>query len=178
MFTRKFWGLLLLGLICLTACTPAALPSFDTSNIVAEAQATAEIALQATATARLEAQATQTTAQTVAEIPAVLSSADVTNGELLFTTFQATAGFACSTCHWVDTENQLIGPGLLNIRTRAEIRVEGQNAVDYVFTSIVNPDAYVVDGFSADLMPENWSEIYSDEQIYDIIAYLWTLNSE
>lgn len=104
-----------------------------------------------------------------------VSSADPAHGEDLFNTFQADAGFACSTCHHDDSEDRLIGPGLLNVAARAETRVEGQDAVEYIYISIINPDAYLVDGFTDDLMPENWAEIYSDDDIADIMAYLFTL---
>jgi len=97
-------------------------------------------------------------------------------GMELFNTFQAAASFACSTCHFVDSENMLIGPGLLNVGIRSETRVEGVSSIDYLRASIVSPDDYIVDGFSADLMPENWAEIYTDEEIDHIIAYLLTLN--
>lgn len=96
-------------------------------------------------------------------------------GMTLFQTFQIDAGFACSTCHWVDREDQLIGPGLLNIGARATARVEGVSAEDYIRSSIINPDVYIVEGFSDDLMPENWAEIYSEEEINHLIAYLFTL---
>lgn len=62
--------------------------------------------------------------------------------------------------------------------TCAETRVEGQSAFDYIYTFITNPDAYVVENFSDALMSENWSEIYSDEEIVDIIASLYTLTYE
>jgi len=105
----------------------------------------------------------------------LLASADPARGEALFNTFQPEAGFACATCHRADSEQQLIGPGQLNIGTRAATRVEGQNNIQYIYTSIMNPDAYVVEGFADDLMPENWAEIYTEEEIHDIIAYLLTL---
>ena len=108
-------------------------------------------------------------------LAALPETADVANGEMLFTTYQVDAGFACSTCHLPDSENLLIGPGLLNVGTRASTRVEGQNNLEYIFTSITNPDAYVVDGFSDELMPENWAEIYTEDEIFDIMAYLLTL---
>ena len=108
----------------------------------------------------------------------LLEGADAENGMALFTTFQADAGFACSTCHRTDTEDRLIGPGQLNIGSRAETRVEGQSAVEYIYTSIVNPDAFIVPDYTADLMPENWVDIYSDEEIFDIIAYMLTLSDE
>lgn len=160
-------------LIIAVACTPAALPPFDTSDLAIEARASAEVVLVET---EIALHATQTAIANQPSTLELVQAADPANGETLFTTFQAEAGFACSTCHQVDTEDRLIGPGLLNISIRAETRVEGQDAADYIFTSIVNPDDYVVDGFSADLMPENWTEIYSEDEIYDIIAYLWTLN--
>jgi len=126
-----------------------------------------------------EAEADSETTETLDlgfEIPSELpDSADPVRGEELFATFQVEASFACSTCHFVDSEAQLIGPGQLNIATRAENRVDGQNAVAYIYTSIVSPDTYLVDGFSDALMPENWADIYTDDDIFDIIAYMLTL---
>lgn len=115
---------------------------------------------------------------TTVDLPDPESIGDPEHGEILFNTFQADAGFMCATCHHVDTEDRLVGPGLLNVATRAETRVEGQNALDYLFESIVDPDAYVVEGFPAELMPDNWGEIYSEDEIYDIVAYLLTLHDE
>lgn len=37
------------------------------------------------------------------------------NGEVLFNTLQPEVGFACATCHRVDTTERLIGPGLLGV---------------------------------------------------------------
>ncbi len=100
---------------------------------------------------------------------------DPEHGQALFNTFQPDAGYMCATCHWTDKEDRLIGPGLLDIGTRAGSRVEGQNAVQYLYNSIVNPGAYLVEGFSDGLMPRNWAQIYTQEEINDIIAYLLTL---
>lgn len=104
-----------------------------------------------------------------------VAQADAANGQALFTTFQADAGFACSTCHNVANDERLIGPGLLTIASRAETRVAGLDAAQYIYQSIVNPSAYLVESYPDDLMPQNWMEIYSEEQIYDIMAYLFTL---
>lgn len=104
-----------------------------------------------------------------------VASGDAANGEVLFNTFQPAASFACVTCHLVDSEERLIGPGLLNISTRAGTRIEGLSAVEYIQQSITDPSAYIVEGFPDGLMPQNWAEIYSEEEIGDIIAYLMTL---
>jgi cytochrome c2 len=100
---------------------------------------------------------------------------DPEHGQALFNIFQPDAGYMCATCHWTDREDRLIGPGLLNIGARAASRVEGQNEVQYIYNSIVNPGAYLVEGFPDGLMPRNWAQIYTQEEINDIIAYLLTL---
>lgn len=104
-----------------------------------------------------------------------VNSADADNGEVLFKTFQPDASFACSTCHHINSEERLIGPGLLNISIRAESRIEGLDTTEYIYQSITNPDVYIVEEFPGGLMPQNWADIYSDQEIYDIIAYLFTL---
>lgn len=119
-----------------------------------------------------------TTEQVASPIDRLVSVRDAENGAILFEMFQADAGFACSTCHRVDSEAQLIGPGLLNLKDRALDRVEGQSAAEYVYNSIINPNDFIVDGFPEEVMPENWSDIYSDTEIFDIVAYLMTLEGE
>lgn len=102
-------------------------------------------------------------------------SGDAANGQVLFETFRDEVSFACATCHHVESEDRLIGPGLLNISTRAETRVEGESALDYIHNSIVNPSAFVVPDFPDGLMPQIYGQIFSEEEIQDIIAYLYTL---
>ncbi|MGJ3241268.1 MAG: c-type cytochrome [Anaerolineae bacterium] len=104
-----------------------------------------------------------------------LAVADIEQGEMLFNTFQPAASFACATCHHAASEDRLIGPGLLNIGERASQRIDGVAVIDYLYQSIVEPDAYIVENFPESLMPQNWSEIYTDDEIFDIIAYLLTL---
>ena len=99
---------------------------------------------------------------------------DPVAGEPLFTAFQPSAGIACSTCHKVDSEQRLVGPGLLHIAERARTRSTTQTAADYIRTSIVDPSALVVDGY-ADIMPKNWGQIFSEAELNDLIAYLMTL---
>jgi mono/diheme cytochrome c family protein len=112
------------------------------------------------------------------EAPAVemrVTAGDPANGQVLFNTFQAAASFACATCHYVDREDQLIGPGLFNVSIRAESQVAGMSAYDYLHTSIVDPGAFVVPTFPDGLMPRNWADIYAEAEINDLIAYLMTL---
>ncbi|MBZ0299505.1 MAG: c-type cytochrome [Anaerolineae bacterium] len=124
--------------------------------------------------------ATNTPVPTEAPTEAAASGAnavtgDAANGQVIFNTFYQAANFACSTCHRVDSEEQLIGPGLLNISTRAEARVPGEDALTYIHQSIVDPSAYVVPNYPDNLMPKNWHEILTEAEINDLIAYLYTL---
>ena len=97
---------------------------------------------------------------------------DPENGKGLFETFQSSTGFACSTCHNADSEVQLIGPGLLNVNARAETRVEGQSAAEYIYNSIIDPSAYVVEGFPDDVMPKTWEDVYSSTELLILLHIL------
>jgi cytochrome c553 len=102
------------------------------------------------------------------------------NGEALFMQeFETNQGpYACFTCHNVESEQTKIGPGQYNIRDRAAQRVPGQSAAQYIYTSITEPQEYIVPGFEnvPIPMPSNYSELLSDTQIYDLAAYLLTLH--
>ncbi len=111
-------------------------------------------------------------------IDRMVSVRNAEKGAVLFETFQDAANYACSNCHLPTSEKTNIGPGLLNIKDRALTRVDGQSAAEYIYESIIKPAAFTVDGFEVDLMPQNWAEIYSDLEIFDIVAYLLTLEGE
>jgi mono/diheme cytochrome c family protein len=102
-------------------------------------------------------------------------SGDAAHGQELFNQFIDQVSFACATCHHPTTEERLIGPGLLNISTRAESRVPGETAEQYIHQSIVNPSAFLVPDYPDGLMPQVYGEVFSEQDIQDIIAYLFTL---
>jgi cytochrome c2 len=132
-------------------------------------------ARSATATAQAQREAELAAAEPQQDTTAADVAGDAARGRELFITFQPEANFACNTCHLADSEAQLIGPGLLNIGERAARRVEGQDAPEYLHNAIVNPGAYVVEGYPDNLMPGVYGDIFSEEQINDLIAYLMTL---
>ena len=72
-----------------------------------------------------------------------------------------------------------VGPELTQIATVAADRVEGQSAEEYIRTSILNPGAYVVEqcptGPCANIMPQNYGEQLSTQELDDIVTYLLTL---
>ncbi len=85
---------------------------------------------------------------------------------------QATFATSCSACHNTSAAT-LVGPGLAGIGDRAGSTVPGQTAEEYIRESIVNPTAFVVDGFGP-VMPA-FPQLSADE-INGLVAYLKTLN--
>jgi mono/diheme cytochrome c family protein len=115
------------------------------------------------------------TSELEAEIMAAVEAADATAGE---SKFLATG---CTGCH-MTTDMQLVGPGLQGLFDRAgghaDHRPEDQGPYEYIFTSIRNSQAFVVEGFAPGLMPVYTEAQLSDEDIYNIMAYLHQFSSE
>jgi len=75
----------------------------------------------------------------------------------------------------VDDAPPEVGPTLKGIAKAAGSRAAGQSAEVYLFTSIVNPNAYLVPGYAANIMPQTYAKTLSAQQIRDLISYLLTL---
>ncbi len=136
----------------------------------------------ATSTAQAQreaAAATQAAAQTAEPAaPTQAAAGDPERGQVLFNTMRAEAGFACATCHRVDSEDRLIGPGLLGVGAWAAANITGQTPAEYLHQSIVSPNAYIVEGnppYPESLMPQIYADLFTPEQIDDLVAYLLTL---
>ena len=118
-----------------------------------------------------------TSTKVMSPIDRMVAARDPDKGAMLFEIFQERAGtgYSCANCHSPTSEEKLVGPGLLNISERASTRVEGQTAAEYIFNSIVNPMDHVVEDYDPELMPANWTDIYTNLEIFAIVAYLLTL---
>lgn len=136
-------------------------------------------------------------------LEAAYTVGDPAAGEILFNTLRSEVNFACATCHRVDSTEQLIGPGLLGIGAAShdhsahsgadateeaampdmqmEITVTPaiqrtlEETIVYLRTAITDPSAYVVPGFPDALMPQTYGEIFTEQEINDLVAYLLTL---
>ncbi|MBX3046212.1 MAG: c-type cytochrome [Anaerolineales bacterium] len=80
----------------------------------------------------------------------------------------------CGACHSIVGEAAIVGPAMAGIATRAETRIEGMSAHDYLIESILDPGAYLVPGFD-NLMPSTWGTTLTGEEMDAIIAFMLTL---
>ena len=76
----------------------------------------------------------------------------------------------CVTCHSLEEGVTLVGPSLSGVSSR----IEGMSDSDYLRQSIVDPDAYVVPGFAAGQMSQNWGEVLTEEQVESLVDFLVT----
>ncbi len=81
----------------------------------------------------------------------------------------------CFTCHDTSAGITIVGPSLKGIASRAGSRKPGMSAEDYLHESIVNPNAFVVQGFLPNIMPQTFVKALTPQQINDLVAYLMTL---
>ncbi len=72
----------------------------------------------------------------------------------------------CSTCHSLEPGVTIVGPSLAGIGSRADAA--------YIRESILNPDAVVVEGFTAGTMPSTWADELTEDQIEQLVAFLLT----
>jgi len=81
----------------------------------------------------------------------------------------------CSRCHGTVGETVVVGPSLAGIASRAENRIESMDAEAYIRDSIMNPNAYTVEGFLEGTMPVDIAGQIQPEDLEAIMAYLLTL---
>ena len=119
--------------------------------------------------------------QVQSEVPEELSfSADVSAEELIAAGEALFNGAgACTTCHGTGTR----APNLLTdeagtgeIGARCAARVEGQDCKTYLHASMVDPNAFVVEGYPP-IMPDQ-RRTMSPAQIWSMVAYLQSLGGE
>ncbi|HEX3052736.1 MAG TPA: cytochrome c [Aggregatilineaceae bacterium] len=75
----------------------------------------------------------------------------------------------CAQCHGAQDAQQ--GPSLGGMGERAATRIEGLSAVDYLHQSIVDPGAYVVEGYS-NIMPADYATTLSTDDITSLIKFI------
>jgi cytochrome c oxidase subunit 2 len=80
----------------------------------------------------------------------------------------------CGGCHQLSKAGTkaAIGPSLDNLAADAKKYGKGKTPEEYVRDSIVNPNGFVVPGFSEGTMPQNFGKDLSPEQVDALVKYL------
>ena len=93
----------------------------------------------------------------------------VAAGQRVFTLY-------CAGCHSLEPAGPTaLGPSMLGVMTRAEANPFGLTARDWLIREIVDPNADIVAGYSAGLMPVTYRTDLSPEQFQHLLAFLETL---
>ena len=82
----------------------------------------------------------------------------------------------CASCHANTPDTIIVGPSLAGVATRAETRIEGLSAEDYIYESIIDPDRYVVEGYLAGTMQQDFGDRLTSDKVNNLVAYLLTLD--
>lgn len=102
------------------------------------------------------------------DVVALLASANPENGPTLLTEYQ------CAACH-IEGAAGGTAPSFDGLAERAASERPPLTAEAYLYESILYPSAHTVEGYMENLMPQNYRQRLTDQQLGDIIAYLLTL---
>ena len=95
---------------------------------------------------------------------------DAERGAVLFS--EGKNGTAsCAVCH---NETGVASPNLTGYSAVAGSRVDGESAYEYTLHSIIEPGRFIVDGYG-NAMPNQYDEVFTPQEIADLIAYLLSL---
>lgn len=111
----------------------------------------------------------------------VALTGDVQRGAQIFT--QGINGAPpCATCHSLTTAQKIVGPSLAGITTvavetitKSDYTGKAQTVEEFLRESIIDPDAYVAQGYTKGVMYPNYGQQLSAQQLDDLVAYLMTL---
>jgi mono/diheme cytochrome c family protein len=102
-----------------------------------------------------------------ADLPTPTFTPQEANGKEVF-------NLHCATCHATNPDTVIVGPSLAGLSTRAGTRLPGQDAKTYIQTSILKPNAYIVEGFPDSMLPDIAKRL-SGEDFDAVVAYWLTL---
>lgn len=83
----------------------------------------------------------------------------------------------CIGCHSLDGSTS-VGPSWQGAFGSERILMDGQTVMvdeEYLHTAIVNPNAQVPEGYPPNVMPQNYADLFSEEDISNLIAFIESL---
>ena len=104
---------------------------------------------------------------------ALILAGDFENGRIIYELGpEGVFEVYCSNCHTMDGHEDY-APNIKGSAERAANRVPGMSAEEYLYESIVDPEAYFVEAeWKGHPMPTTYGELYGDQDIADLIAFL------
>lgn len=81
----------------------------------------------------------------------------------------------CGACHSTSPETVIVGPSLAGMAERGATRVDGLDARTYIYSSILRPGDYLVEGYG-DLMPQDLAKKLTGEELDSVVAYVLSLD--
>jgi cytochrome c551/c552 len=104
------------------------------------------------------------------EAPVPLIPPDAT-GEQLYNMPVLGTQVGCVTCHSLD-DTTVLGPSLQDIGSAAQERIPGMSAAEYIRQSILEPNAFIIEGSTPNLMPPNYTDALTEAQIDALVTFL------
>jgi len=84
------------------------------------------------------------------------------------------AAKGCPGCHSLEAGVKIVGPSLKGVVGETEKRRAGYPPEIYFYESVTRPGAFIVPGFQDGLMPKNFKETLTPQELADVIAFLMT----
>jgi cytochrome c551/c552 len=78
----------------------------------------------------------------------------------------------CVGCHSTDPAQQMTGPTWYHVGDTATNRVASESPALYLYQSITDPNAFLVPGYPGGVMPADFAQRLSTQELADVIAYL------
>jgi mono/diheme cytochrome c family protein len=100
----------------------------------------------------------------IADLTARVAQADPARGQLLYTQY------GCIGCHGTAVNGP--APYIGGTGSRAATRRAGYSATAYLYESITNPNAFIVQGYPTGLMPQNFKQTIPESDLLNLIAYI------
>lgn len=108
------------------------------------------------------------------DLEAVLPAGDAARGQALFMG-QVDGKYPCTACHSVAPGQNLVGPSLAGLGAAAAGRREGYTAARFLREAIVLPNANLAAGYYAGIMPQDFGQQMTAQELADLVAYLSSL---
>ena len=105
----------------------------------------------------------------VGSVPQATVADPVAAGRHLF----VSAYPGCSGCHTFSAAGAsgTVGPDLA-ARLRADAKSAGKQLKPFVYQSIISPNAYIAEGYPRGVMPQDFGDKLTNEQLAELIAFI------